>query len=89
MLLDTTPAAEAAPWLNAPAPLKTRGEAVERYGLPTLRQPLADGGERLRWIRLHETILATMDVKTIDVDVAGRVVQASVRTVRVKDPAAY
>ncbi|MBO9559343.1 MAG: hypothetical protein J7515_12300 [Caulobacter sp.] len=88
MLLDAIPAVEtpSSPALSSPS---TAREAVDRYGQPTLRQPLADGGERLRWIRLRETILASMDVRTVEVDAAGRVVRASQRTVAMKDPAAY
>ena len=89
MLLDAIPAVETSASPGAPPTLKTAREAVNRYGAPTLRQPLADGGERLRWVRLRETILALMDVRTVDVDAAGRIVRANERTVSLKDPAAY
>lgn len=89
MVLDTIPANETAHLQSAQSPPKSAEEAVERYGRPTLRQPLAKGGERLRWIALRETILASMDVRTLEIDAAGRVVRASERTVRMKDPAAY
>lgn len=90
MLLDVVPAVQAPPAAaSAASPLRTAHDAIALYGQPTLRQPVQGGGERLRWISLHETVLASMDVKTVDVDASGRVVQASVRTVRMKDPTSY
>lgn len=89
MLLDMIPAVQALPAATAQASFRTAQDAVALYGQPTLRQPIQDGGERLRWIVLHETVLASMEVKTVDVDASGRVIQATVRTVRMKDPTSY
>ena len=70
-------------------PTQTSAEAVERLGSPTLRQPLKGGGERLRWIKLDNSLRATMDVTTIDVDARGAVVATSHRRVNTNDPAGY
>lgn len=89
MVLDAIPVAETANQQSAQSPPKSAEEAIKRYGRPTVRHALAAGGERLRWIALRETILASMDVRTVETDVSGRVVRASERTVSMKDPAAY
>ena len=89
MLLDAIPAIETPNPPSAQSSPKSAEEAIQRYGRPTVRHSLAAGGERLRWISLRETILASMDVRTVETDAAGRVVRASERTVSMKDPAAY
>lgn len=89
MLFDVIPAVQAPTATRAAPPLRTAQDAIALYGKPTLRQPIQGGGERLRWISLHETVLASMDVKTVDLDTSGRIVQASMRTVRMRDPASY
>lgn len=73
----------------ASAPARTLDEALRQYGQPTLRQPLPDGRERLRWIRVHDSLLASMDVTTAEVNAAGRIEKLDRRAVKTRDPAAY
>ena len=89
MLIDGIPVVQPPRAASVAPSLRTAKDAIALYGQPTLRQPAQGGGERLRWISLYETVLASMDVKTVDVDSSGHVVQASMRTVRMRDPASY
>lgn len=70
-------------------PIQTAIEALAQFGAPTLRHPLKGGGERLRWIELDDSVRATMDVTTVDVDAGGKVFATSRRRVNTKDPAGY
>lgn len=78
-----------APVEAAAAPPSTLDDAVRRYGPPTLRQPRADGGQKLRWVRPRDSLLAIMDVATVEVDAAGKVLKAETRTVAMKSPTGY
>jgi len=88
MVLDL-PVQEAQPPATPAAPARTLDEALQQYGQPTLRQPLPDGRERLRWIKVHDSLLASMDVTTAEVNAAGRIEKLDRRAVKTRDPAAY
>jgi|EndMetStandDraft_6_1072998.scaffolds.fasta_scaffold01026_2 hypothetical protein len=88
MVLDL-PVQEAQSLATPAAPARTLAEALQQYGQPTLRQPLPDGRERLRWIKVHDSLLASMDVTTIEVSAAGRIEKLDRRAVKTRDPAAY
>lgn len=70
-------------------PVQTSAQALAQFGTPTLRQPLRGGGERLRWIKLDNSVRATMDVTTVDVDAHGAVVATTHRRVNTNDRAGY
>lgn len=80
---------EAQPPATPGAPARTLEEALRQYGQPTLRQPLLGGRERLRWIKVHDSLLASMDVTTVEVNAAGQVEKLDRRAVKTRDPAAY
>jgi hypothetical protein len=67
------------------SPLKTRDEALRIFGHPSMRQPLADGGERLRWIKADQSLLARLDVVTIDINGGGDVQRVRKETMRSLD----
>ncbi len=88
MLVVTLLAAAAALASADPAPT-SRDEALARYGAPAARVATPDGGERLRWAAPRDSVLATMDLTTVEVDRQGKVMRVERRLVKMRDPAAW
>lgn len=78
---------------GAPAEQPSRpanlNEALVRYGAPAARTPTASGGERLRWVRAEESILAGLYVTTVEVDRDGKVLRADRSVLHGPGRAAY
>lgn len=66
-----------------------RNAALALYGAPAARAPTASGGERLRWVKAEESLLAGLYVTTVEVDREGKVVRAERSVLRGPGRAAY
>lgn len=66
-----------------------RQEALARYGAPAARTPTSGGGERLRWVRPEESLLAGLYVTTVEVDRDGKVLRVDQGVLRGPGRAAY
>lgn len=66
-----------------------RRQAMALYGAPAARTPTANGGERLRWVRAEESVLAGLYVTTVEVDRDGKVLRVDRSVLRGPGRAAY
>lgn len=66
-----------------------RDEALARYGAPAARVATPNGGERLRWVKAEESVLAGLYVTTVEVDRQGKVMRLDRRVLRDRAPAGY